>query len=447
VQSSRIRSLTRNPLFWVTPVYLCGVLLRVLYTLRIQPPENFIYSDMGLYVSRARRLALGEPLMSYDVSQGLGYPALLAFLDPGNGSLTRAVAVQILMSCLLPIIIGLLAAAIYGRRTGLLAVVFASLYFPIIEYGALFLSEIGLIFFLPVAFAGFFAARRARRRGVALALAAGGGLALSLAITFKATALPAAFLFFAADGLATALARGGDGSRPSLLVRLKPWALRCTVIALAMTPVLGVMSKVCTRANGRFCVTGKEMGHDFLLGHYGRVADIEWKNESRDVFRFGSPGALLRHYDIHAKVPFSISDGPVNRVEAFRWIAAHPGEAIVLSLDHVYDTLFGSSIWSTFNGPQWPFAHLSQYIFIALLFVPTILACAVVLRRGWRATLTSQTALALAPIAALLITVMIATGEVRYRIPFDCFFIAIACAYFVGDLRRVDGGAVRRSAP
>ena len=33
-----------------------------------------------------------------------------------------------------------------------------------------------------------------------------------------------------------------------------------------------------------------------------------------------------------------------------------------------------------------------------------------------------------APIAALLVTVVIATGEVRYRIPFDVFFIAIACA-------------------
>jgi hypothetical protein len=206
------------------------------------------------------------------------------------------------------------------------------------------------------------------------------------------------------------------------------------------------MARACTRAsNGRFCVTGKEMGHDLLLGHYGRVADIEWKNESRDVFRFGSPGALLRHYDAHVRVPFSITDGPANRAEAFRWISAHPGEAIVLSLDHVYDTFFGSSIWPTFNGGQWPFAHLSQYLFIALLFVPTVLACRIVLRRGWRAAFTSQTALCLAPIVALIIMVMIATGEVRYRIPFDCFFIAIACAYFVGDLARVDGGVVSPS--
>jgi len=38
-----------------------------------------------------------------------------------------------------------------------------------------------------------------------------------------------------------------------------------------------------------------------------------------------------------------------------------------------------------------------------------------------------------------------ATGEVRYRIPFDIFLIAIVCAAISGDLRRVDGPASRAS--
>jgi hypothetical protein len=68
-----------------------------------------------------------------------------------------------------------------------------------------------------------------------------------------------------------------------------------------------------------------------------------------------------------------------------------------------------------------------------------VLACAHLSKRGWRACLTSRTALVLAPIAALTVTVAVATGEVRYRIPFDIFFIVLACAYVVGDLARVDG--------
>jgi hypothetical protein len=47
--------------------------------------------------------------------------------------------------------------------------------------------------------------------------------------------------------------------------------------------------------------------------------------------------------------------------------------------------------------------------------------------------------LVLSPVLGLTFTVAMATGEVRYRIPFDVFFIVVACALVVGDLRRVDG--------
>jgi len=443
----RLRAFLNRPWLWVSLVYACGVALRILYTFRIQRPEDLIYSDMGLYVSRARRMAAGLPLMPYDVSQALGYPAFLAFLNPNGDSLSRAVAAQLVISCLVPIAVGLLGAAAFGRRTGMLAVVFASLYFPFMDYGALFLSEIHFIFWLALAFAGFLAARRARRRGLAIAAALGGGFAISVAATFKALALPAAVVFFVADGIASAATRGAGIGWRAWLARLRPWVLRGALVVVGAVPVLAVMSRACTRAmNGRFCITGKEMGSDLLLGHYGRIADIEWKHEGVDLFRFGSPGALLRHYDAHARVPFSITDGPANRDEAFRWIGRHPGEAIVLSIDHVYDTFFGSSAWPNFNGESWPFGNLSQYVFVGLLFVPTVLAGAVIVRRGFRAAVTSQTALALAPIAALTLTVMVATGEVRYRIPFDSFFMVIACAYLVGELTRIDDArAVSRS--
>src|SRR5215831_5079284 len=169
--------------------YACGIALRVLYTFRIQRPEDFIYSDMGLYVSRARRMAAGEPLMPYDVSQALGYPAFIAFLNPHGNDLSSTVAAQLVISCLVPLAVGLLGWAAFGRRTGLLAVVFASLYFPFIDYGALFLAEIHFIFWLALAFAGFLSARRARRRGLAIAAALGGGFAISVAASFKALAL------------------------------------------------------------------------------------------------------------------------------------------------------------------------------------------------------------------------------------------------------------------
>ena len=111
----------------------------------------------------------------------------------------------------------------------------------------------------------------------------------------------------------------------------------------------------------------------------------------------------------------------------------------MLSLDHIYDAFLGSGMWPGYGHPTWIWTHLSQYIFIAFLFIPLIPICARIFRRGLRAALTSRTALLLAPVAALTITVAIATGEVRYRVPFDIFLITIVCASVAGDLRRVDG--------
>jgi hypothetical protein len=425
----------RSPVLWALLVYACGIAIRAIYTFHAHPPEKFIASDMYFYVTLARRLATtAGPLNPWDVSHPLGYPMLLSFLITGSGSLARAASVQFVVSCLVPPALGVLGAAAYGRRTGLLALIFGALYFPFIEYGALFLSEIHFIFWLTLAFAALFAARRAQRLRVGLALAAGGGVALSVAAAFKSVALPAAVFFFAAEGIALAIGRPDGAPSRFTLARFKPWLLRCAVVAIAAAPLLGVLTRACTRANrGNVCVTGNKVASDFLLGHYGRIANIEWKAEGYDFVRFGSPGAYLRHYEDQAHVPFTMFDGPANSAAAWRWIAGHPGEAIVLSLDHVYDTFLGPAMWPGFEHPSWPLAQLSQYVFIALLFIPTLLVGAALVKRGPRVVLTSRTALLLAPVVALAVTVAIATGEVRYRIPFDVFLIVIVCAFAVSD--------------
>ena len=46
----------------------------------------------------------------------------------------------------------------------------------------------------------------------------------------------------------------------------------------------------------------------------------------------------------------------------------------------------------------------------------------------------SPTFLVLSPVLGLAFTVAMATGEVRYRIPFDGFFIVVACALVTREL-------------
>jgi hypothetical protein len=433
VLSPRARAVLRHPGIGVLLAFLFGVLLRVEYTRHFHRPQDFIASDMEIYVNLARQFAAaGGPRMPWDVTHPMGYPTLLAFLITGGGSLERAANFQIVVSCLVPLALGLLGWAAFGRRTALAAIVFGSLYFPFVEFGALFLSEIHFILWLTLGFAGLAAARNARGRGAAALLGAAGGVSLSIAMAMKSVALLAGVAFFAMDAVSILLERGATRALADRLVR---WALRAGAAAAGAAPIVSLLARACTRANrGQFCITGNKVGSDFLLGHYGRVADIEWAADQGHGFRFGSPGSFLRHYDQHARVPFTMTDGAANKAEAWRWIFAHPFDALVLSLDHVYDTFFGVAMWPSYGNPSWPYAHLSQYAFVLLLCFPTVFACVRVAKRGLRAFLQSRVALMLAPVAALAVTVAIATGEVRYRIPFDIFFIAVTCAFAVGEL-------------
>jgi len=441
-------ALVRMPVLWTVLAYASGFAIRADYVLLGHRPQDFVYSDMQLYVQLAKRLAkTTRTLMPWDVTHPLAFPGLLAELFKRDETLQLAANVQLAVCALIPLAAGLLGAAAFGRRTGLLVIAATSLYFPYIDYGGFFLSEVHFIFWLALAFAGLLAAKRASSVLGATLWSVAAGFALSIASAFKSVAIPAAVCFVAVDGLAALLSRSKAGE-PSLLQRLGNLTLRSAVAAVFTLPVLVPLARICTAANrGIFCVSGNKVGADFLLGHYGRIAGIQWGPDKGHNFRFGSPGAYLRHYSEVPNVPFPLTDTPANAAEAWKWVGQHPLDAVVLSLDHVYDTFFGVAAWPSYATTAWRWAHLAQYTFLLFLFVPTVIVCERLLRGGVRHVLTSRTLLVLSPLVALAVTVAIATGEVRYRIPFDLFFIVTVAAFIVGDLRRVDGYGEPRTEP
>lgn len=428
----------RWPVMWVGLVFLLGVVARYNYTFKLHPPTQRVVSDMGLYVRLARELRSKPdfPSVPAAVTHPLGFPRLLSVALAPDGSWGRAIQLQFLFSALVPLAIGLLGWAAFGRKTGLAAVAAASAYFPFIDYGALFLAEIHFIFWLALTFAAFFVAIKARVRWHAVLSALGGGVALSMATSMKAVAIPAAVMFLCAVSLGAILGLRGAARRQ----RLGHLALLGAVVLLGAMPLLTKMAKVCTTANrGSFCIVGNKAGSDFLLGHYGRYGAIKWGFDAdHNYFEFGSPASLLRRLEEKAEVPFAMTDGAANTAEAWRWIRQNPGQAIVLSLNHVYDAFFGIAAWPTSEPGSdnwWFLGHLFQFLFVVFLFLPVVVSLARLWRGGGaRGLLTSTTAYALAPVAALIVTVMIATGEVRYRIPFDIFFIAVVCARLVGEM-------------
>jgi hypothetical protein len=422
-------------------IYVVGVALRLDYTLIFHPPTKFVVSDMDMYVRMSREVRRAGVRLPWQVTHPLGFPFLLAWAQGPQLSLERATWVQLGAGLLVPPAAGLLGASAFGRRTGFAAAAFASLYSPFLECGALFLSEIHFILLLALTFAAFLSATRATGWR-ALAFAFLGGVALSLSLAMKAVVLPAAMCFAAVYGLGLYLAPAKS--------RRAGWRVPAMVLAAVVgaLPLVVQLARVCTRANGGgFCVAGNKSGADLLLGHQGRFALIQWDNPTYTV-QFGSPGAYLRHYDGIVHVPFPIYDGSANVAAAWGWTKAHPFEAFVLTFDHVYDAFFGAVMWPSDDGNGWMWAHLAQPIFLCCLLLPTLFVLFRLSRRGLRALLVSRTVLVLSPVIGLVATLMLATGEVRYRIPFDLFFIVVACALFTGDFHRTDApDSARRSPP
>ena len=357
------------------------------------------------------------------------------------------------VSCLVP----LARSACSARRPsgagpGSLAVAIASIYFPFIEYGALFLSEIYFILWLGARVRRLL--RRARRAAGGWSRSASrpaGGFALSIAIAMKiGRAARGGRVLRGRRGRAAARAarpalrrrRSSPSPSSSWRARLRPWLLRGAVVAVGAAPLLGVLTRVCTRANrGHFCVAGNKVGADFLLGHYGRIADIDWGADEGHGVR--SSAARARTSGTTRSTRRSRS-----RSRTTRRTPPRPGAGSSTTPSR---PSCSRSITSTTrsSAPRCgrPTAtrpgrtpQLFQYAFVC----PPVHPDRVRLRGGSRKRGARALARPAAPRSscrrslALAATVAIATGEVRYRIPFDIFFIVVACAFVVGELRNQD---------
>ena len=243
-----IRSLGR-------PGVPCGVVVRVLYTLWIQRPESMIYSDMGIYVDLARRMVAGIPLIRPDVTHPLGYASLLAFLiGRPSRSLALAINVQLVVSCLVPLAVGLLGATAYGRRTAIPGGRVREPVFPVHRVRRA-VSVRGSLHLLDVDHVRELVCRATRPppRGRASASRwwAGTLRCPSPPPSSRWRCRPRSCTSSSTASLswsaARRTARAFHGSRGS--PRLKPWVLRGALVAVAAAPLLGVLARVCTRAN------------------------------------------------------------------------------------------------------------------------------------------------------------------------------------------------------
>jgi hypothetical protein len=295
---------------------------------------------------------------------------------------------------------------------------------------------------LTTSLAAFLWATRMTSRWIALLLALLAGFVCSLAASFKLTALPAV-LFFSI--VYTLFYRGPDAASvadPQAPPAKRRWfnfsgPLRAMkVITLAgliagAAPLMVAMSLRCTRINdNKFCLVCSNAPQNFLLGHYGRIQSITWKSGGGAI-SFGSPAQVQHGYTVKKEVPFALNDAEKNNAEGWKWMRENPAEAVIISLEHVFDAFGGSVAWPPNVTFVWMWSEMAQYGFLVFLLLPSLWLCVdIAKKRGLAGFLASTECLILSPSVGLVASVAVATGEARYRIPFDGLFIIVGVAFY-----------------
>jgi len=432
-------------------IYLGGVVHRWWFITKFHDPRKFVFSDPATYVSIAERWVKPDAKPSWVdamVPPGIGY--FLAGLFKVDPTKWVAVCAMFLLTALIPLAFFALAWGLFGKPIAKGTLVIMSFYMPLIAYGGFFMTEIPLTFLLTLSLCAFVAAMRVKARWKTLCLAVLAGFLASIAASFKLTALPSVAIFALVTlffyegpvGGASAVASGESGESATEPAPKRRWfnlsgpmrAIKLITVAgvfAGALPVMVAMSVRCTRINdGKYCLVCTNAQQNFLLGHYGRISSVTWKTRA-GVFAFGSSAAAQHSYHVKKEVPFGVNDGEKNTAEGWKWMRQNPDEAVVLVIEHVFDTYGGSVAWPPNVTYAWLPSQLSQYGLLLFFMVPALwLATEIARKRGLKGLLASKEFLVLSPNLGVIASVLASTGEARYRIPLDGFIVIVGVQFY-----------------
>jgi hypothetical protein len=422
--SSEQRQRTVSRLRWaaVALVYVAGVAWRA-YHISFHDPRTSVYSDMALYVSISKRLATeGYKLIPFDVLHPPGMSVMFSKFIASDPELGSLVILQFVVSSLTPLAVGAMAWAAFDRLTAAWALAITSFGYFYVEYASFFLAEIYMMFLVPLTLALYITAVKSKKPWQVALIGCVAGVSFFVALAFKMVALAALPGFAIVHWLFT---RGSSR-------RYKTIALVALFVGAA--PGMFAMAARCTDANkGEFCFGSSKGSSDFLLGHYGRIHSLNWTDAT-----FGSPAAQQHGYEDKPKVGFSIMDSKANSDAAWDWVGRNELPALVLSVQHVFDMLSSNAPWPVIWTPEWPRAQGYQYLFVIFIMFPALMVFVDLARaHGFRGMLRSYEFALFSTLFGLFAAVFIATGEPRYRLPFDCVFIVLAVRFYIRVTTRI----------
>lgn len=323
---------------------------------------------------------------------------------------------QWFLSCLVPPLLGLISLRLFDRKVAAAVFLVSCLYFPLWEYFGYFISEGPFIFTQLAAFLLLVLSLQSKSGRGALAWGLAGGIALGACAVIKSCALFSAALVFA------------------LLIyyrcrhqfRIAHTAVGALIgLSLILTPV----SIRATRMNeGRFLLIANDAPRTFLLGHQGRAGLTWWLDGPRNFhMNFSNPSATQHGYGEIKEYHFGPYESKPNYQAAWSWIGNNPLEALLLSIEHVFDMFAIALPWPGYFRPYAGWTIFFNEFFIALILFPALIHLLRVGKKLFqRDPQVAGDGIVAAAALSIYLLAFIFLGEGRYRICFDGFMMMLA---------------------
>ena len=254
---------------------LAGVIVRIIWGLVIHPPLDYLYSDMGAYVERAQRLAMGAALQRPDAFFPPGTHVLLAapmtLFGTERAGLWGGAVLWCALSAAIPFLAWRLARLLLTPAAAALTALLCAFWPMYITYGGYFTSETpSLAFLLASLWAGYRAVQLSGREAGWLGLAAGllGGVAVAnrpqFILNLGVLVVP-------------------------LLFRLRRQALALTGIVAGSAIILASTALYNSAAAGKPTGLSENAGLNFWIGQCD-VHDVTTVDPVRNItFQFSNP--------------------------------------------------------------------------------------------------------------------------------------------------------------
>lgn len=381
-----------------------------MWIIRVHPPWESVFSDMGGYIQNADRIFQGR-MNSQVFFQPVGFSALLALLRKLHLGYKAVGPIHVCVGTLTAFFAGRIAAHVESERAALFTTLVVGVHWSLAYMSGYYMAE--TLYAFMITFVSWVIAST-RLKSVWSVIVA--STVLSVSYWLKGYAGPIVIL---ALGYFALRAREERGAR---------WRwVRAGVILTCIFATQPALHHEVTKRYANDPQWGPATsGLNLVEGK------CPWKrNEDSSGYGWWSPLYVQQHNGTYKKWDHPFTDAKYFQQQGIKCIKDNP-MVMVHSFRHVAELFVRNMLWPASGDEHFrKFERDYEKWFLGFLF-PGLIVGLFRLGTSSRARQHLFGLAVMVPILAICGVVYIGKSEIRYRLPFDPFFCLIACSGWLG---------------